>query len=121
MITETTSTKIIFFSAGTLTVGLTQANMGYVILGIVGLMFSLANYHYDFEHAGGKKFILSELVRYMFFGFMSLPAVYIALETHIDNEILRIIIGSAVSYHSISIVEAIFKRVVVLIEEWKNG
>ncbi|MDD3506308.1 MAG: hypothetical protein PHX65_07180 [Sulfurimonas sp.] len=120
MITEATATKIIFISAGSLTLGLTEANMVYLILGVVGLVFSLANYHYDFEHGDVEEFILSELLRYMLFGFLTLPAVYIVLENYVGNEVLRIIIGSLVSYFSVKILETIFKRALIFIMEWKK-
>ncbi|MGW8169624.1 MAG: hypothetical protein ACWGHH_06435 [Sulfurovaceae bacterium] len=120
MITEATATKIIFFSAGAFTLGLTEANFVYFILGIIGLLFSLANYHYDFEHDDEKQFVWSELIRYMMFGFLVLPAVYIGLDSYINHSVLRIIIGSIASYFSIAIIEAIFKRAIILIGEWKR-
>ena len=120
MITEATATKIIFFSAGSLTIGLTEANTMYLILGGLGLIFSLVNYHYDFQHGDVEEFILSELLRYMFFGFLTLPAVYIGLEPYVSHEVFRIIIGAFASYFSVKILETIFKRALTLIMEWKK-
>ena len=120
MITEATAGKLIFFSAGTLTIGLTEANAIYFILGFVGLFFSLTNYHYDFEHSDEKEFILSELIRYMLFGFIALPAVYIGLEAYIQNEVFRFFIGSLVSYFSVKIIETLVKKSLNFIMEWKK-
>lgn len=112
-ITGTTSVSIF-------TLGLTEANILYLILGAIGLLFSLANYHYEFEHNNDKEFVWSEIIRYMIFGFCALPAVYIVAEPWVASNIARIIIGVIVSYFSISIVEAIFNRVISFIGEYKK-
>jgi len=120
VITETTAIKIASVSGGTIIIGLHDANIFYLVLGLMGLVFSLAAFHYDYEHNGKEKIIWSELIRYMIFGFGALPATYILLEPYIANSVLKIIIGSFVSYYAVVLSETIIERIKTFILEFKK-
>ncbi len=117
MLTEAKTASV---SCAAIIIGVHDANFFYLGLGLVGLIFSLAAFHYDYEHGGKQKIKYSNLIRYMIFGFGALPATYIALAPYISSSVLRIIIGSFVSYYAVVLAETIIERVKAFILEFKK-